>query len=59
MSIWTGIPSGQSEDSDLSPYLFNYLDVDVEGAFILDKKMVNMLGVFIGIPHNVSLGPEW
>lgn len=59
MSLWTEICHGQPENSDLSPCPFNYLDIDVERVFILDKKMVNTLGVITGLPHKVWMGLEW
>lgn len=56
MPIWTEISTGQPVDSDLGPHLFHCLGVDVEGVFIpgLDRKMVTVLGVIIGISHSVQ-----
>lgn len=60
MPVWTEISHGQPENSDLSPCPFNYLDRDVvERAFMLGKKMVNTLGVIIGLSHKVCMGLEW
>lgn len=59
MSMGTEISRGQPENSDLSPCPYNYLDIDVEGVSILDEKMVNTLGVIIGLLYQVSMGLEW
>lgn len=58
-SVWAEISHGQPENSDPSPCPFNYLDIEVEGVFILDKKMANTLGVVIGLSCKVWMGLEW
>ena len=49
-----------SQRTLISAFTLNYLDVDVEGVFIpgLDKKMVNILGAILGIPHSDLIGLE-